>query len=52
MRTYLVKTYSARGALTNHHEIRVASAKELLGLRKFMKASHAKVRISPVKKRK
>jgi hypothetical protein len=41
-KNYLVQQWNAEGALINNYEVSIESARELVELKKFLKAKHPK----------
>jgi hypothetical protein len=50
VKTYLVQTWGEGGALKNHYEVVLTTAREVADLRKFLRKSFAHVTITPVSK--
>lgn len=41
-KTYMVQQWNAEGALINHYEVMIEAPRELVELKKFLKAKHPK----------
>lgn len=48
-KTYLVQTWNAEGALSNHYEVTLEKDSELASLKKFLRSKSPHVVVTPVR---